>query len=126
MNNQSVQQLSPHKVVLFSTILLLACVSFSFALMKSGLNQSWMLSIHAAPVLPTWFWALINLGGDAWVILLILLLIERFPGEITSWVLKTWLIGALVSQVIKNTLPMPRPASVLGVENLSIIDHPPC
>jgi undecaprenyl-diphosphatase len=53
------------------------------------------------------------------------LLIERFPGEITSWVLKTWLIGALVSQVIKNTLPIPRPASVLGVDNLSIIDHPP-
>ena len=125
MNNQSVQQLSPFKVVLFSTILLLACVSLSFVLMKSGLNQAWMLNIHAAPVLPAWFWALINLGGDAWVILLILLLIERFPGEITSWVLKTWLIGALVSLVIKNTLPMPRPASVLGVDNLSIIDHPP-
>ena len=125
MNNQSVQQLSPYKVVLFSTVLLLVCVSLSFVLMKSGLNQAWMLNIHATPVLPTWFWALINLGGDAWVILLILLLIERFPGEITSWVLKTWLIGALVSQVIKNTLPIPRPASVLGVENLSIIDHPP-
>ncbi len=125
MNHQSVQQLSPFKVVLFSTILLLACVSLSFVLMKSGLNQAWMLNIHAAPVLPAWFWALINLGGDAWVILLILLLIERFPGEITSWVLKTWLIGAVVSQLIKNTLPMPRPASVLGVENLSIIDHPP-
>jgi membrane-associated phospholipid phosphatase len=125
MNNQSVQQLSPYKVVLFSTLLLIACVSLSFVLMKSGLNQAWMLNIHATPVLPAWFWALINLGGDAWVILLILLLIERFPGEITSWVLKTWLIGALVSQVIKNTLPMPRPASVLGIDNLSIIDHPP-
>ena len=125
MNHHSVQQLSPYKVVFLSTILLLICACLSFALMKSGLNQAWMLSIHATPVLPAWFWALINLGGDAWVILLILLLIEHFPGEITSWVLKTWLIGAVVSQLIKNTLPMPRPASVLGVENLSIIDHPP-
>jgi membrane-associated phospholipid phosphatase len=125
MNHQSVQQLSPYKVVFLSTILLLICVCLSFALMKSGLNQAWMLSIHATPVLPAWFWALINLGGDAWVILLILLLVERFPGEITSWVLKTWLIGALAAQLIKNILPMPRPASVLGVDNLSIIDHPP-
>ena len=125
MNNQSVLKLSSYKVVVFSAMALVACLSLSVVLMTSGWNQAWMLSIHAAPLLPTWFWSLINLGGDAWVILLILLLIERFPGEMTSWVLKTWLIGALVSQLIKNLLPMPRPASVLGVENLSLIDHPP-
>ena len=125
MNNQSVLKLSSYKVVVFSAMALVACLSLSVVLMTSGCNQAWMLSIHAAPLLPTWFWSLINLGGDAWVILLILLLIERFPGEMTSWVLKTWLIGALVSQLIKNLLPMPRPASVLGVENLSLIDHPP-
>ena len=125
MNNQSVLKLSSYKVVVFSAMALVACLSLSVVLMTSGWNQAWMLSIHAAPLLPTWFWSLINLGGDAWVILLTLLLIERFPGEMTSWVLKTWLIGALVSQLIKNLLPMPRPASVLGVENLSLIDHPP-
>ena len=125
MNYQSVLKLSSYKVVVFSAMALVACLSLSVVLMTSGWNQAWMLSIHAAPLLPTWFWSLINLGGDAWVILLILLLIERFPGEMTSWVLKTWLIGALVSQLIKNLLPMPRPASVLGVENLSLIDHPP-
>ena len=125
MNNQSVLQFSSYKMVLFSTMALLACVILSFLLMTLGWNQAWMLNIHATPLLPTWFWALVNLGGDAWVILLILLLIERFPGEITSWILKTWLVGAVVSQVIKYLMPMPRPASVLGVENLSIIDHPP-
>ena len=125
MHNQPVQQLSSYKVVIFSAMALVVCLSLSFVLMSSGWNQAWMLNIHAEPLLPSWFWSLINLGGDAWVILLILLLIERFPGEITSWVLKTWLIGAVLSQLIKNLLPMPRPASVLGVENLSIIDHPP-
>ena len=125
MNNQSLLQLSLYKMVVFSTVALVACLSLSFVLMTSGWNRAWMLNIHASPLLPTWFWALINLGGDAWVILLILLLMERFPGRITSWVLKTWLIGAVMSQLIKNFLPMPRPASVLGVENLSIIDHPP-
>lgn len=125
MNNQSLQHSSSYKMVLFSTIALIVCVSLSILLMSSGWNQVWMLRIHATPYLPTSFWALINLGGDAWVALLILLLVERKPGEITSWVLKTWLIGAIVSQLIKYLLPMPRPASVLGVQNLSIIDSPP-
>lgn len=125
MNNQSALQLSSYKMVVLSTIALVACASLSLALMSFGWNQAWMLNIHAAPLMPSWFWALINLGGDAWVILLILLLIERFPGEITSWVLKTWLIGAFLAQLIKILMPIPRPASVLGVENLSIIDHPP-
>jgi hypothetical protein len=37
MNNQSVLQLSSYKVAVFSSIALLACVSLSFVLMKSGL-----------------------------------------------------------------------------------------
>ena len=125
MNNQPVQQLSSYKLVFFSTTLLLACVSLSSVLMKSGLNQAWMLSIHAAPILPTWVWSFINIGGDAWVVLLILLLAERRPGEITSWVLKTWLTGAVLVQFFKIFFPMPRPANVLGKEMLSLIDHPP-
>jgi membrane-associated phospholipid phosphatase len=125
MNRQPFLQLSSYKMLLLSSIALSACISFSVVLMTLGWNESWMLNIHATPVFPTWFWALVNLGGDAWVILLVLLLIERFPGEITSWVLKTWLIGAVFAQLIKKLLPMPRPASVLGIENLSIIDHPP-
>jgi hypothetical protein len=114
MNHQSVQQLSPYKVVFLSTILLLICACLSFALMTSGLNQAWMLSIHATPVLPAWFWALINLGGDAWVILLILLLIERFPGEITSWVLKTWLIGALGCAIDQKYLAYAKTCKRIG------------
>jgi membrane-associated phospholipid phosphatase len=125
MNQYSLLDISNSKVAIFSAMTLLVCASLSMALLSLGWNQAWMLNIHASPLLPTWFWALVNLGGDAWVVLLILLFIERYPGEITSWVLKTWLIGALAAQVIKNLWPMPRPASILGVENLSIIDHPP-
>jgi undecaprenyl-diphosphatase len=94
-------------------------------LITSGFNQSWMLAIHASPVLPAWFWSLFNLGGDAWVVLLCLLLFEKQAGQWTSWILKTWLVGALLAQVIKHAWPMPRPANVLGLENLSVIDHPP-
>lgn len=116
------QKRKPYGVALGLALGLFAASAY---LITSGFNQYWMLAIHASPVLPTWFWALFNLGGDAWVVLLFLLLLEKQTGRLTSWIIKTWLLGALLSQVIKHVWPMPRPANVLGLENLSVIDHPP-
>lgn len=111
----------------FAWILLAAAVCFavSYLLFATGLNSSWMLAIHTDPYLPNWFWALVNLGGDGWIVLLFLLLLESKPGQFTSWILKTWLVGACLVQIIKRLFPMPRPASVIGIENLSLVDHPP-
>jgi membrane-associated phospholipid phosphatase len=105
----------------------IASVFFAFSafLITSGLNQTWMLAVHASPVLPPWFWSLLNLGGDAWVVLLFLLIFEKQAGQFTSWIIKTWLLGAVLVQTVKHTWPMPRPGQVLGIDNLSIIDHPP-
>jgi membrane-associated phospholipid phosphatase len=66
-----------------------------------------------------------NLFGDAWVALLLLLLAERRAGYMTSWILKIWLMGAFIVQTIKYVFPMPRPAAILGAEHLSLIDTPP-
>jgi membrane-associated phospholipid phosphatase len=124
--NTSVTHDASSKLILLSVgSLLCLTVSLSFLLISLELNQLWMLSIHAAPILPTWVWSFINIGGDAWVVLLILLLAEKRPGEITSWVLKTWLTGAVLVQFFKIFFPMPRPANVLGKEMLSLIDYPP-
>jgi membrane-associated phospholipid phosphatase len=106
-----------------------ALMTFSFLicfiLSVSDFNKSLMLSIHSNSVLPSWFWSVMNLGGDAWVVLLVLLLADPRPGYLTSWIIKTWLLGAFLVQSIKYFFPMPRPASVLGVERLSLIDSPP-
>lgn len=59
------------------------------------------------------------------MVLLLLLMLEQRPGLLTSWVLKIWLLGAVVVQSIKFFFPMPRPASVLGIDRLSLIDNPP-
>jgi membrane-associated phospholipid phosphatase len=96
-----------------------------FILTSTDINSKLMLVIHANPILPTWFWSISNLGGDAFVVLLLLLMCEQRPGMLTSWVLKIWLLGAIVVQSIKFFFPMPRPASVLGVDRLSLIDSPP-
>jgi len=97
----------------------------SVFLMSNGFNSIWMMSIHANPVLPSWIWSFLNLGGDACVALLILLVMERRPGQLTSWLMKTWLLGLLFVQTFKHLFSMPRPAFILGKENLTLIDHPP-
>jgi membrane-associated phospholipid phosphatase len=125
MSNSFIQSISLRKLFLLSGGWMAICGSVSVFLIATEINQSWMLAIHSSPVLPTWFWSLVNLGGDAWVVLLILLLIEKRQGEVTSWVLKTWLMGAFLVQLIKYFFPQPRPVNVLGISQLSIIDHPP-
>lgn len=125
MSNSFIHSIPASKLASLSIGLALACAALCAFLISSNVNQILMLAIHSSPILPPSLWALINLGGDAWVVLLTLLIIERRPGEITSWVLKTWLMGAVLSQFIKHFYPLPRPASVLGIDSLSLIDHPP-
>jgi membrane-associated phospholipid phosphatase len=125
MSNSFIHSISAVKLASLSISFAMACAALCIFLISSEVNQIWMLAIHSSPILPPSLWALINLGGDAWVVLLTLLIIERRPGEVTSWVLKTWLLGAVLSQFIKHFYPLPRPASVLGLESLSLIDQPP-
>jgi len=126
MNFSSTQHSLTSKRILISVgFILCLSVLTSISLVGSEFNQKWMLSIHTNPFLPAWLWSLINICGDAWVVLLILLVSERRRGEVTSWIIKTWLVGAVSVQLIKNLFPIPRPANVLGQEMLSLIDHPP-
>jgi len=108
-----------------SMVLMTAAFLISFILVSTDLNSKWMLAIHSDPIFPIWFWSISNLGGDALVVLLILLMCEQRPGLLTSWVLKIWLLGAMLVQSIKFFFPMPRPASILGIDRLTLIDNPP-
>jgi membrane-associated phospholipid phosphatase len=125
MSNLSINLTFPYKPFTWMLWVAALCLAFSYLLVTTGLNTIWMLAIHASPVMPNWFWESVNLGGDGWIVLLLLLVFEGKPGQFTSWILKTWLVGAVLVQGIKHLLPMPRPASVIGVENLSLIGHPP-
>ena len=125
MSTSATHVVSSKRILLSVGLILCFCVVFGISLINFEFNQQWMLRIHSDPILPNWFWSLINIFGDAWVVLLILLLSERRPGEIASWIFKTWLAGAVLVQLIKYLSPMPRPAHVLGREMLTLIDHPP-
>ena len=125
MSTSATLVVSSKRILLSVGVILCFCLVFGVSLIIFDFNQQWMLRIHLDPILPNWFWSLINLFGDAWVVLLILLVSERRPGVMTSWIFKTWLAGAAFVQLIKYLSPMPRPANVLGKEMLTLIDHPP-
>ena len=125
MNQDHLNLFVSRSFLLGSTCLVTCAWVTAVILMTNGFNSIWMMSIHANPVLPSWIWSFLNLGGDACVALLILLVMERRPGQLTSWLMKTWLLGLLFVQTFKHLFSMPRPAFILGKENLTLIDQPP-
>jgi len=125
MNQDHLKLIISRYFLMAAACLIASSWMFSVFLMSNEFNSSWMMSIHSNPVLPSWIWSFLNLGGDACVALLILLLIERRPGQLTSWLMKTWLLGLVFAQTSKHLLSIPRPASILGKEHLSLIDQPP-
>lgn len=125
MLNRIFQKISKKEILFFAGFLFCVCIFCSYVLVTQALNLRWMLSIHSDPIIPQMFWATTNLGGDAFVVLLVLLSAEKQSGTITSWIFKTWLLGALVTQFIKNLFPVPRPGLVIDHEQLRLIDNPP-
>lgn len=125
MHKRIFQKISHKDILIGAGLLFCVCIFLSYVLVTQALNLRWMLSAHSDSFIPQIFWATTNLGGDAFVVLLILLSAEKKSGTFTSWILKTWLLGALVAQIIKNFFPFPRPALVIGHEQLRLIDNPP-
>jgi membrane-associated phospholipid phosphatase len=125
MHSHSFQKKSAQKLLCAAIAFLSLSIFFAFLLIAQEINLAWMMKIHSSPFMPPAFWAFTNLGGDAFIVLLILLLAESKPGTSTSWILKTWLTGAIITQFVKILFPMPRPGFVIDIAHLSLIDNPP-
>lgn len=125
MSFSSIRSLTATQIMLYASGVLFFFAGISMLLIATQLNHAWMVNIHANSLVPDWTWAFFNVFGDAWVVLLVLLLSERRPGAVSSWAFKSWILGAVLVQLIKHSLQMPRPASVIELSQLSLIDHPP-
>ena len=125
MKFQAIKELSPLQILLVIGGFVVTCLLFSLLLITTQVNQIVMLHVHAHSFFPEWMWAVLNLLGDAWVVLLILLIVDHYSGNFTSWIFKAWTLGALLVQTMKVLVPMARPASTLGSSQLHLIDHPP-
>jgi membrane-associated phospholipid phosphatase len=88
-------------------------------------NASLMLAVHARASALPWAWeALTHMGEAGFVLVLLMYCMRKQPAGL-SLLLKTWLLGALVSQFFKRAFDLPRPAAVVETTLLFLIGHPP-
>ncbi len=88
-------------------------------------NAALMLAVHAQASALPWAWETLTHMGEAGFVLVLLMYLMRKQPAGLSLLLKTWLLGALVSQFLKRAFDLPRPASVVEPGLLFLFGQPP-
>jgi membrane-associated phospholipid phosphatase len=101
------------------------CLIMAWGLWRSSWNQDLLLAVHAADMGPAAVWIFITQWGDAAVVLLVLLAVGRYNRRGSALALKGFLIGSLVSPLLKSWWSVPRPLAVLDVALLNPMGNPP-
>ncbi len=94
-------------------------------LFLSPMNLQAMLWLnHLTPGLDD-FWSFITQFGDGGAALLLLLVITRFSQNGNALSLKIFLLGSLLSPLLKSWVSSPRPLGVMQADLLNSIGQPP-
>jgi len=109
LNNET--HLRPMSLRLF----ILSCSVFLAGVFLSALpvNQEWMLFLNHAVAGIDPFWSFLTQFGEGGAALLLLLVFTRFTRHGTALSLKCFLIGSLLSPLLKSWFSHPRPLGVL-------------
>lgn len=91
----------------------------------SEINRQIMIAIHARPHMDPWVWDWMTQWGDAGLMLALLLLWTRSQPAQVALLLKTWLLGAVLSQTLKRCLEVPRPGAILDLSLWGLSVSPP-
>ena len=112
----------PHLPLLAVSI---ALVLLGLGLSHSAFNSEWMLTLNH--LTPGWdaLWSFATQFGEGGAALLILLVLTRFSQEGTALALKVYLLGSLVSPLLKSGFAYPRPLSQFDPGMLHTIGQPP-
>lgn len=96
-------------------LLILSCSFFLAGVFLSALpfNQEWMLVLNHAVAGIDPFWSFLTQFGEGGAALLLLLVFTRFTRHGTALSLKCFLIGSLLSPLLKSWFSHPRPLGVL-------------
>jgi membrane-associated phospholipid phosphatase len=96
-------------------LLILSCTFFLAGVFLSALpvNQEWMLFLNHAVAGIDPFWSFLTQFGEGGAALLLLLVFTRFTRHGTALSLKCFLIGSLLSPLLKSWFSHPRPLGVL-------------
>ena len=95
------------------------------ALHASAWDRTLLLALHQLRPGPDALWLGLTQLGDSALVGLVLLALAGADGARRALVLKTWLLGALLSPLFKALINTPRPLAVLDPSLLQAIGHPP-
>ena len=104
-----------------ATLLLL----LAWGVWHSELNRAWLLAVHASDMGPDALWIFLTQWGDAAVVLLLLLVLGRSSRLGAALAIKGFLLGSLVSPLLKAWWSVPRPLAVIEAGLLSPMGNPP-
>ena len=121
MNDQGLHTPKP----IFDASILGLCLIFALGLIAKGQTGDWYSGFipaqEASKVLPPWLWESLTTLGDGRVQLALMLpFCLRYPRVFWALVVGALLAGAM-SRGLKIWVPMPRPAAVLDVSQITII-----
>ena len=101
------------------------CLIMAWGLWRASWNQDLLLAVHAAHMGPAALWIFITQWGDAAVAVLLLLAVGRSSRRGSALALKGFLMGSVVSPMLKTWWSIPRPLAVLDVALLNPMGNPP-
>ena len=88
-------------------------------------NQAWLLQVHGANRGPDVLWSFLTQFGEGGAAFLLLIVAAQFAPGATALVLKSFLLGSLLSPMLKSWLAVTRPLGVLDASLLQTIGTPP-
>ena len=100
-------------------------VTLGLAVHFSPLDRELLLKVHRLNGLPDQLWLFLTQMGDSAIVLSLLLSVAGGSSWRRALVLKTWLLGAVASPLLKSWWDTPRPLSVLDPALLHVVGHPP-
>ncbi len=95
------------------------------AVFNAPLNQAWLLQLHSTHLGPDALWSFLTQFGEGGAAFLLLIVAAQFAPRTSAVVVKSFLIGAVLSPLLKSLVASPRPLGVLDASVLHPIGSPP-
>jgi len=105
-------------------LLSILLVLVGLAVFNSAWNQAWLLQVHASETGPAALWSFLTQFGEGGAALLLLIVAAQFAPLTSALVLKSFLLGSLLSPLLKNWAGVPRPLGALEPGLLKPIGTP--
>ena len=100
-------------------------VLLGVAVFNSTFNQAWLLHIHRSDMGADTLWSFLTQFGEGGATFLLLIVAAQFAPGACAVVLKSFLLGSLLSPLLKSWFSVTRPLGVLDPSLLNPIGTPP-